>query len=207
MMKLTPRGEDFTFIRFRRNDSHLVQSGLLSNRHRSFIKGSGKESFLGKILIAGMGNVLRGDDGFGVEVVKKIREENLPNNVEVIEVGIAGLTLVQELMDRYDVLILVDATKRGGSPGMTYVIEPDVPEMTLDSLDMKLLNYLADGHYVEPSKVLRLARGLGILPKKVFIVGCEPAVHEEFYIGLTESVGQAVKKAVRIVLDLVAKAN
>ncbi len=152
-----------------------------------------------------MGNVLRGDDGFGVEVVKKLSSENLPEGVEVIDVGIAGLSLVQKLLEGYDALVIVDTARRGGSPGTLYVIEPEVPKVSLSTLDMKLLNYLADGHYVEPSKVLALASGLGILPNKVLIVGCEPAVQDEFNLGLSNPVMEAATKATRIVLDLVLK--
>lgn len=160
---------------------------------------------LSKILVAGMGNVLRGDDGFGVEVVNKLLAESLPKSVDVIEVGIAGLSLVQKLLEGYDVVIIVDTARRGGSPGTIYVMEPEVPKISLDTLDMKILNYLADGHYVEPSKVLALASGLGVLPKKVWIVGCEPAIQEEFNIGLTDNVREAAKKAITIVLDLVTQ--
>jgi hydrogenase maturation protease len=164
-----------------------------------------QEKALSKILVAGMGNVLRGDDGFGVEVVKTLQAESLPKSVDVIEVGIAGMSLVQKLLEGYDVLIIVDTARRGGSPGTIYVIEPEVAKVSLDTLNMKLLNYLADGHYVEPSKVLALASGLGILPKKVLIVGCEPAIQEEFNIGLTEAVREAANRAIALVLDLVSK--
>ncbi|MDV3244104.1 MAG: hydrogenase maturation protease [Nitrososphaerales archaeon] len=163
------------------------------------IKTSGSVS---KILVAGMGNVLRGDDGFGVEVAKKLAEEKLPEGVDVMEAGIAGISLVQKLFDVYDVLVILDTMKRGGSPGSIYVVEPEIPKVGLDTLDMKLVNYLADAHYVEPSKVLTLAKGLGVLPKKVLIVGCEPSMQEKLNIGLTAPVKEAADKAVGIVLDL-----
>jgi hydrogenase maturation protease len=158
-----------------------------------------------RILVAGMGNVLRGDDGFGVELLKRLLTETLPNGVELIEVGIAGLTLVQRLQEHYQVLILVDAVRRGGKPGTIYVLEPEIPKVSLDKLDIGLINYLADAHYVEPTKVLALASGLGILPKKVLIVGCEPAIQEEFQIGLSPAVREAVERGVGIATDLVTQ--
>ena len=63
-----------------------------------------------RVLVAGMGNALRGDDGFGIEVVRRLNQRSdLPPEVRVIEVGIGGIPLVQELLDRYGLLIIVDA--------------------------------------------------------------------------------------------------
>lgn len=73
-----------------------------------------------RILITGVGNVLRQDDGFGIEVVHRLMErEHLPPTVRVLETGIAGIRLVQELMDGFDLLIVVDAVQRGGRAGST----------------------------------------------------------------------------------------
>ena len=160
-----------------------------------------------RILIAGVGNVLRGDDGFGVEVAQSLaRRGVLPEGVTVFEAGIAGIPLVQELMDGYDALIIADTVERGGAPGTVYVIEPDIADPTL--LDPAAFHSsLADAHYTEPSKVLTLARALGVLPSKVFLVGCQPAGYDELGAELSEAVGEAVEVAVGRIESLVESLN
>lgn len=158
-----------------------------------------------RILVAGTGNLLRGDDGFGVEVARKLGARKLPKGVDLIEVGIGGMSLVQKLFEAYDALLIIDAMKRGGPPGTVYVVEPDISEVTPAMMDVKLVNYLADAHYVEPTKVLVFAKGLGILPRKVRIVGCEPSTQEELNMGLSQPVKEAAEKAVGLVLDLIGQ--
>ncbi|MCA1619646.1 MAG: hydrogenase maturation protease [Acidobacteria bacterium] len=160
-----------------------------------------------RILIAGVGNVLRGDDGFGVEVAQALaRRGGLPEGVTVFEAGIAGVALVQELMDGYDALILADAVERDGAPGTVYVIEPDVADPA--RLDPAAFHSsLADAHYTEPSKVLTLARALEVLPPKVFLVGCQPAGYDELGAELSEAVRGAVEVAARRIESLVASLN
>ena len=150
------------------------------------------------ILIAGFGNVLRGDDGFGVEVVKVLlQRDNLPKDVEVIEVGIGGVSLVQTLMDGYQTLIVVDAVKQDGAPGTLYLLQPQMDEFDADS------ESLIDMHFAEPSRALKLAKAVGVLPKKVFIVGCEPNSHDDLELGLSSSVQRAVSEAVNRIISLI----
>jgi len=158
-----------------------------------------------KILIAGVGNLLRGDDGFGVEVGRRLLTGNdLPSGVKVLEAGISGISLVQELMQGYNACIIIDAIKRNGSPGTLYLIKPEVPD--LDSVGPEQhRDFLADMHFTEPSKALILAKALGVLPKKVLIIGCEPAIYDELGIGLSEPVGQAVARAVEEIAAVVKK--
>lgn len=160
-----------------------------------------------RILIAGVGNVLRGDDGFGVEVAQALtRSCTLPDGVSVFEAGIAGIPLVQELMSGYDALIIADAVDRSGAPGTVYVIEPDIADPSL--LDPAALHSsLADAHYTEPSKVLVLAKALGVLPPEVFIIGCQPGGYDELGAELSAPVKDAVRVAVRQIESLVESLN
>ena len=82
-----------------------------------------------KILVAGVGNVLQADDGFGVEVARILMTRPQPDGVVVTETGIGGVALVQDLMVGYDACILVDAVDRGRPPGTIMVIEPDVVDV------------------------------------------------------------------------------
>lgn len=165
--------------------------------------GNGRVS---RILIAGMGNILRRDDGFGVEVAQRlIKQADLPEQVTVVEVGTGGISLVQELMapPGYDALLLLDATERNGEPGQVYVLEAEVPELDTFPEAVKR-DFLADMHYAVPSRALILAKALDALPQKTFIVGCQPDFVDEFAIGLSEPVAVSIDKAVQQVRVLVA---
>lgn len=77
----------------------------------------------GRTLVAGIGNVFLGDDGFGVETVRALSGHELPDDVEVVDFGVRGVHLAYQLLDGYDTLVLVDAAARGGAPGTLYLIE------------------------------------------------------------------------------------
>lgn len=155
------------------------------------------------VLVAGMGNVLEGDDGFGVRSLEALREAGgLPAAVSLAEVGIGGMHLVQTLMDGYDALILLDAVDRGGAPGTLYVLEPDVPDPA-DLGEAERSSFLADMHVTVPAKALLLARAVGVLPPRVYLVGCQPA-ELELGIELSEPVARAVATACRRVRELAA---
>ena len=160
-----------------------------------------------RILIAGVGNVLRGDDGFGVEVAKALTQRNnLPAGVAIFEGGIAGIPLVQELMDGYDALIVADALDRGGVPGSIYVFEPDITDPATLA-PFVLHASLADAHYTEPSKVLILAKALGVLPRTVFVVGCQPAGFDELGAALSDEVSAALPVALDKIELIIANLN
>ena len=152
-----------------------------------------------RVLIAGVGNVLLGDDGFGVEVARRMEAIPLPAGVRVVETGIGGIALVQELQDGWDALIVIDTVDRQKPPGSVLVIVPDV-------VDVERLGWaarhdlLADMHLATPSRALMLAKALGVLPPVVRLVGCQPCDAERVGIGLDPLVARAVDAAVTQVL-------
>ena len=79
-----------------------------------------------KILVAGIGNIFLGDDGFGVEVARRLKENDFPDGVRVQDFGIRSYDLAYALLDGYDLTILVDAVPRASPPGTLYVIEPEI---------------------------------------------------------------------------------
>ncbi|MBA3399022.1 MAG: hydrogenase maturation protease [Actinomycetota bacterium] len=153
-----------------------------------------------RVLIAGVGNVLRGDDGFGVEVARRLEAMTLPAGVRVVETGIGGIALVQELQDGWDVLIVVDTVDRGRPPGTVLVIEPDVVDVAAISWSERH-DLLADMHLATPERALMLARALGVLPPVVRLVGCQPYDAERVGLGLDPSLVGALDVAIRQVLD------
>ncbi|HBY97554.1 MAG TPA: hydrogenase maturation protease [Chloroflexi bacterium] len=161
--------------------------------------------------MAGMGNVLRRDDGFGVEVARRLEgrvdEPGSPLSsatLKVVEVGIGGIHLVQELMDGYDVLVVIDALERGSAPGTVHVLAAKVPDLA-DWPEETRSDFLADMHYTTPAKALILAKALGVLPARVFIVGCQPADIADLGIGLSGPAEQATIVAIREIEKLVAE--
>ena len=156
-----------------------------------------------RVLIAGVGNVLRGDDGFGVEVARRLESESLPDGCSVIETGIGGIALVQELQEGWDALVVVDTVDQGRPPGTVLVIVPDVVDV--DALDpLARHDLLADMHLATPERALMLARALGVLPGEVRVVGCQPTDADAVADELTPPVAGAVAVAIREVRRLCA---
>ncbi|HLY21790.1 MAG TPA: hydrogenase maturation protease, partial [bacterium] len=121
-----------------------------------------------RVLVAGIGNIFLGDDGFGVEVVRRLREEPLPDGVDAADFGVRGVHLAYELAEgRYGSVILIDAVARGGPPGTLYLIEPDLADLP-DHTD------LADAHSLTPAAVLAWLQRIGGSRPRIAIVGCEP---------------------------------
>jgi hydrogenase maturation protease len=149
-----------------------------------------------RTLVAGVGNIFFGDDGFGVEVARRLAERELPEGVTVADYGISGMHLAYDLSNGFDRAILIDATPRGGAPGTVYVIEPE------RSAETESAGALFDAHGMQPEVVLGALEMLGAKTGQMLIVGCEPA-NSDPGIGLSGPVAAAVDNAVRVVLDLI----
>ena len=155
------------------------------------------------MLVACVGNVLRGDDGFGLAVAAEL-ESDLPGHVDLIETGIGGLGIIHQLMDGYGALVIVDAVERGAPPGTVFVLVPEVPDVTKPTME-EWQAQLADLHLAEPSRILRLARAAGVLPQHVLVIGCQPERCEDFEQGLSGVVAAAVPVAARRVRAVVGE--
>jgi hydrogenase maturation protease len=163
------------------------------------------EPLSGRLLIAGVGNIFLGDDGFGVEVAGRLAKLDLPDWVTVADYGISGMHLAYDLASGVHTAILVDAMPRGDEPGTVYVVEPDrQAAATTDGAGKPGPAAFFDGHSMQPDVVLGMLDTLGASVEKVLIVGCEPA-SIDYGIGLSEPVTAAVDQAVQTVLDLIDK--
>jgi len=149
-----------------------------------------------RTLVAGIGNIFFSDDGFGVEVVRRLAERSVPDHVRVEDIGIRGVHLAYELLDGYDILILVDALPRGEEPATLTVLEPDRAQLT--GLPM-------DAHTMDPGTVLATLDRLGGTVGRILVVGCEPLAVDEG-LGLSEPVAAAIDAAADLVLELVTQA-
>jgi hydrogenase maturation protease len=155
-----------------------------------------------RVLVAGIGNVFLGDDGFGVEVVGRLDVGSLPDSVDVVDYGIRGVHLAYELLDgRYDTVILVDAVPTGEAPGTVSVLEVDPAATAGPGAEDAAGVPPIDGHGMTPMAVLAMLRDLGGAVDRVLVVGCEPAGVEE-RMALSNVVGASVEEAVGLVTRL-----
>jgi len=153
------------------------------------------------ILIAGIGNIFLGDDGFGVEVVRRLSDCGLPDSVRIVDFGIRGLDLAYALQDGYETTILIDAFPHGQAPGTVSIVEPDRDEIAASP------EGCVEPHSMHPVNVLRMARAMHGPLKRVLLVGCEPESlgGDEGHMGLSDTVEAAVGEAVRATETLVRK--
>jgi hydrogenase maturation protease len=155
-----------------------------------------------RILVAGIGNIFLGDDGFGSEVVRNAEipqgDSSGDSCVRVTDYGISGMHLAYDLLDEWDTLVLVDAVPSRGSPGTLHVFQADHADDESGSGAAGV-----DGHSMDPAAVFASLRALGGSPPYTVVVGCEAGSVEEG-IGLTEPVAEAVPRAARAVEEIVA---
>ncbi len=150
-----------------------------------------------RLLIAGIGNIFLGDDGFGCEVIQQLLQRSISEEVRIVDFGIRGLDLTYALLENYDAVILVDAVPRNGEAGTIYLIEPTVAELTEADV-------LVEAHAMDPLKVLAMAKSLGGELKQILLVGCEPHTFgpAEGQMGLSEIVRAAVPVALETIEKL-----
>jgi hydrogenase maturation protease len=161
-----------------------------------------------RILVAGIGNIFFGDDAFGVEVVRRLADRPMVDDVRVADFGIRGFDLAFALLDDIDLAILVDAAPRGDAPGTVYVIEPD-----FDGIDVSAAPEDAvEPHGMNPMRVLHLVKSMGGRPGRVLVVGCEPArlfqeAESSDIIRLSPPVAAAVDLAVETIESLIGESR
>jgi hydrogenase maturation protease len=151
----------------------------------------------GQVLVAGVGNIFLGDDGFGSEVARRLADRPLPANVRVVDYGIGGIHLAYDLLAGVGLLVLVDALPRGEAPGTVSLVE-------IVSDDELAPSGTIDSHAMDPATVFASLRGLGGSVPPTVLVGCEPADTDE-RIGLSPTVAAAVDPAVEHILALLVE--
>ena len=147
------------------------------------------------ILVAGIGNIFLGDDGFGPEVIRHVGDRLAGSGVKVVDYGIRGMHLAYDLLEDWDALVLVDAIPSRGSPGAIHVFEADHESLSPNSG--------LDAHSMDPAAVFASLSALGGTPPYTIVVGCEAASVDEG-IALSDAVAGAVPHAVRAVDEVVA---
>jgi hydrogenase maturation protease len=146
------------------------------------------------VLVAGIGNIFHGDDGFGVTVARHMAKARSLEGVDVVDFGIRGLDLAFALTGGYRLAVLIDTVQCGDVPGTLYLIEPE----PADPLEEGILP-----HQIDPTQVLQMTRILGGPCAEVLLIGCEPASFgppDQGRIGLSKEVAAAVDGAAKMVI-------
>lgn len=149
------------------------------------------------IVVAGIGNVFFGDDGFGPAVITKLEAEEPPiAGVRLVDAGVRTMHLAYDLADGIDLFVAVDAYDGGDPPGTLTVLEL-APDSTAGP---------ADGHGMALDQLLALTRQLGPGPTRTLLVGCQPETLSES-LGLSAVVDGAVERAVTLVRCIIDEAG
>jgi hydrogenase maturation protease len=149
-----------------------------------------------RILVAGIGNIFLGDDGFGPEVMRHVPHRLVGPRIEFVDYGIRGMHLAYDLLDGCEALVLIDAIPNRGAPGTIHVFEADHESLTAAAG--------LDAHAMDPGAVFASLNALGGTPPYTVVIGCEAANVDEG-IGLSAEVAAAIPEAVRALEDVVAR--
>ena len=152
-----------------------------------------------RVLVACVGNIFLGDDGFGSHVAAALTRRAVPDGVRVEDYGIRSVHLVYELMDGYDVLVLVDTVGRQtGPPGTLYVVEPDLRRGR--PVPTRCPRCCSTRTTCRRAARWSWCRVLGGSVARILVVGVQPGTLDDG-IGLSPAVAAAVEPAA----DLVAR--
>ena len=155
-----------------------------------------------KTLIVGIGNLLLGDDGFGPEIIRALEKENLSDNTELRDMGIAGLTTATEIGD-YELVIFVDAMELGEKPGSIRMMKLDVEKISPEEA-LNLSRFSV--HELSLETILKFSKAMGTLPEEVYILGCQPESLEIGHI-LSPRVREVIPVAIKEIIKLIGNKN
>ncbi|MFI5507047.1 hydrogenase maturation protease [Mycobacterium sp. NPDC051804] len=155
-----------------------------------------------RILVAGIGNIFLGDDGFGPEVIRNAATQTVGDDINVVDYGIRGMHLAYDLLEQWRALVLVDALPNRGAPGTLHIFEADHETLSPTAG--------LEAHSMDPAAVFATLKALGGTAPRTIVVGCEVESVEDG-IGLSDPVIAAVPAAVTaindVLVDLVASAT
>ncbi|OPY38986.1 MAG: hydrogenase 1 maturation protease [Methanoregula sp. PtaU1.Bin051] len=146
-----------------------------------------------EIVIAGCGNPLFADDGFGPAVIEELQKLDLPDNVSVVDAGLGGPHFIFSLLDPEvtKTLVIIDIADFGEKPGTLAKFRVE---------DLPPGSY-RDAHSWDLTEPLQRIKDV----IDITVVGCQPArvTDPEMEIGLSDEVSQAIPRTVQFVLDMV----
>jgi hydrogenase maturation protease len=148
-----------------------------------------------RILVAGIGNIFLGDDGFGPEVMRHAVGQPHSDDVHLVDYGIRGMHLAYDLLEEWRALVLVDALPDRGAPGTLHVFEADHETLSATAG--------LEAHSMDPAAAFATLTALGGTAPPTIVVGCQVENVDEG-MGLSELVSAAVPAAVAAINDVLA---
>ncbi len=158
-----------------------------------------EESLRSRILVAGIGNRLMGDDGFGPRVIDLLSAFDIPKGVDFRDFGTAGLTIATDL-EEYELVIFLDSADVEGEPGEIFMTEVAVEGGLDDMAEISRFTL----HEVGLEGLLRFSKAIGTIPSKVILIGCKPKVVWPS-LELSPEVEEATHRAAEMVLDTLSQ--
>ncbi|MBN1497111.1 MAG: HyaD/HybD family hydrogenase maturation endopeptidase [Spirochaetes bacterium] len=145
-----------------------------------------------KVLILGIGNTLRRDDGLGVFIVRHMEESGtpLPEGVDLLDGGTAGFDLLG-LIDGYDKIVIVDALRTNDTPGSIYRFSPE------HAVERRIGYSLHEVGIMEVIRTLRLTDN----DPEIEFVGIVPENITDLDTTISPAVLESVPRAVEVILD------
>jgi hydrogenase maturation protease len=138
-----------------------------------------------RTLVVGIGSLIRGDDGVGIHVVRRLAEAGLPEHVHTLEAGTAGISLL-DFVKGYDRLIIIDAIVTGAPAGTVH---------ELRGSDIARTVHLAAGHEADLPTALALGEKLSrTIPEEVIVLAVEAGSLDAFSENLSTDVEAAIPK-------------
>ena len=147
-----------------------------------------------RLLVLGLGNLLMGDDGAGIHIINELKRQNLPENADVIDGGVAGIDLI-DILSSYSRVIVIDAIMDKG------VRLPGIRVFSADDIIYRKDDCDYSAHDMELTSVLSLMKTLEMNMPDIRIIGI-PAVSTAPGIGLSEECNKLVPEAVKLIMDI-----
>jgi hydrogenase maturation protease len=148
-----------------------------------------------KVLILGVGNILLGDDGFGVHLINSLADTPFPPNVQILEAGTVSHQLIP-LLREIDYLIVIDVVEAGDTPGSLFRFSPE---------DLKFVKEaMVSLHQISLVDVLTMAELTGGRPKTV-IIGVQPKDVTNWSLELTEPLKAVLPKVKELIFEELKK--
>ncbi len=148
-----------------------------------------------KVLILGVGNLLLGDDGFGVHLINSLADTRFPPNVQLLEAGTVSHQLIP-LLREIDHLIIIDVVEAGDAPGSIFRFSPE--DMQFSKEQMVSL------HQISLIDVLMMAEMTGGRPRTI-IIGVQPKDVSSWSLELSDEVRAVIPKVKELIFDELKK--
>ena len=123
-----------------------------------------------KVLI-GLGNLLMTDEGIGVRVIQELtRTERIPSDIEALDLGPGGLTVLHAIADM-DEVIFVDCAFMGEEPGT-------LKRFRAEDVQTVKVQARQSAHEGDLFETLELAKRVGQCPENIVVFGIQPEIVE-----------------------------